>query len=60
MDNLTPEAIVDPIIEAFETLAKATVESDKSLLELIQTVTARVIELEDKVNLLLYQTKGQQ
>lgn len=56
----TPEQIVDPILEAFKTLADATVKSDRSLLELIHVLTARVILLEDKVNLLSYSTKGQQ
>jgi hypothetical protein len=58
--DLTPEQIVDPIIKAFETLGKATVESDRSLLELINALTIRLIALEDKVNLLTYPTKGQQ
>jgi hypothetical protein len=57
---MEPNELVEPIVVAFETLAKATVESDKSLLELIQAVTARVIELEDKVNLLLMVTQGKQ
>lgn len=50
---------VDPIVNAFEAIAKATAASDKSLLELIQLLTDRMIKLEDKVNLLLMRTKGE-
>jgi hypothetical protein len=56
----TPEEIVDPIITALEYIAKATVESDKSLLELVKALTDRVLMLEDKVNLLLMTTRGKQ
>jgi len=53
------EKIVDPIIQAFEALAKGTVENDRVLLELIQTVMNRLIQLEDKVDLLLMKTHGE-
>lgn len=52
-DDRIPETIADPIIEAFRVLAQATVDSDKSLLTLVQEVIERLSELEDKVNLLI-------
>lgn len=57
---MEPHELADPIIAAFEILAKNTVASDKALLDLIQAVTDRVLTLEDKVNLLLMETKGKQ
>ena len=55
--HLDPEAeakqIVDPIIQAFEMIAKATVESDRSLFELVQLLGKRVERLEEQMTSLM-------
>ena len=45
--------IVDPIIQAFEMIAKATVESDRSLFELVQLLGKRVERLEEQMTSLM-------
>lgn len=57
-ESQIPLEIADAIVTAIEMVVAGAVKSDAGLFDLIKALTVRVMQLEEKVDLLLMGTRG--